>query len=47
MKEKRSIKHRYNGQFIAEGECESLAELASKCRARLEFILGATGLYTV
>ena len=35
MKEKRSIKHRYNGQFIAEGECESLAELASKCRADL------------
>jgi hypothetical protein len=35
MKEKRSIKNRYTGVIIAEGEYDSLADLASATRAKL------------
>ena len=35
MKEKRSIKNRFTGQIIAEGECNSLAELVTANKANL------------
>ena len=34
MKEKRSIKNRFTGQIIAEGECNSLAELVTTNKSK-------------